>query len=191
MTNDGRGLVRALVTEGLRREARRGAGGGGDDAHHEIQLVPLLDIVTNVTLFLLATIATVFTSTIPVPAPSRDPGHPGAPVEETLTVSIAETGYVVAAQGSYLQPDCRSFGALTVAVATPGGGQDPAGLTRCLRAMRDAPGNAARFPTAHPLQLAGAGGVSYGDVVAVLDAVRETRPGARDLFPNVRLGVLR
>ncbi len=186
MATEGRGLVRAMVAVALRRESRRGA--GGDDAQHEIQMVPLLDIVTNVTLFLLATIATVFTSTIPVPAPTHDE-TPG--VEDTLTVSMADTGYVIVAQGGYLQRDCRSFGALAVAVPTPGGAQDPAALTRCLRTMRDAPGNAARFPASHPLQLAGAGGASYGDVVAVLDAVRETQPGARDLFPNVRLGVLR
>ena len=174
----------ARIVAKAKRSVRRGH---DQDARHEIEMVPLLDIVTNIMLFLLATIATTFTATIHVPAPSSRPL--AEPVhEERLTVTIGANGYVVATDVGFLQSDCTRFGPFAMTVPSVGGVTDPSALTRCLRTLHAMPGMAARFPSTRPVQLAGAGNVEYTDVIAALDAIRGNH---QDLFPNVRLGVER
>src|SRR5262245_51862513 len=80
------------------------------DEGGELNIIPFLDIVVNVLMFLLATITTTFTATIAVPAPraNNGPSAPGSSEEVNITVKIVRDGYIVGAPGGFLQPGCTS-----------------------------------------------------------------------------------
>lgn len=155
----------------------------------ELNVIPFLDIVMNVLMFVLATSATVFTSTITPTVPgccgsSRAPDVP--------TLHVTPGGYVVGSRAGFVAADCRSMttgGAVTVPLRD--GRHDAASLGRCLAALHADPASPAAFRAQRALQVSAVGSVPYQELVRALDAARETRPGAGDLFPEVTLGLLR
>jgi hypothetical protein len=151
----------------------------------ELNIVPFLDIVMNVTMFLLASITTVFTATTPVEAPTPGPSTTAT----NLTVKIVPEGYIVASGDGYLQPGCTTIGAATVAVPLRLAQHDGQGLTDCLvhaRARREWSALASQ----RNIQIATNGNIPYHVLVRTLDATRETRPGAHDLFTSPTLGIM-
>lgn len=186
---------------------------GPDDGGGELNIIPFLDIIMNVLMFILASIATVFTATIPVPAPTSGPRsntQPDTRQRLNITVKVQPTGFVVGAGGGFLVPGCRSIGAATLTVpnrASPdadGAMQDFAGLTQCMQAIRTQ--WATEVEDDHSINVSPNGDVPYGVLVKTIDAVRESRVGACRLpennqqgvytnpdclFPEVTLGILR
>lgn len=182
----------------------------GDDGG-ELNIIPFLDIITNVLMFLLATIATVFTASIPVPQPSSNTGHQSDDTHRlNITVKIQETGFIVGAGGGFLQAGCSTIGAATVTVPNRGSADvdgythDFEGLTHCMENIRR------QFATEihgdHSINISPNGTIPYGVLVHAIDAVREGRPGACVLpednhpenysdpacfFPGATLGILR
>jgi biopolymer transport protein ExbD len=169
----------------VRRTARR-AEPKADEG--ELNIIPFLDIVMNVVMFLLASLATVFTASIPVPVDHPGPTHGPPPPE--FTVQIVPQGYIVANSEGYLQPGCARSGGATISVPTRVGTFDTAALTSCLLAARLQPQWQSIGGASHEIQVAGAGGVPYRVIVQTLDALRESRPGAGDMFTTPHLGVL-
>lgn len=162
------------------------ADGGG-----EINIVPFLDIVTNLLMFILASITTVFTATIAMPAPSAGPPTPGGSSNEiNITLKVVHEGYIVGAPGGFLQPDCRTVGQAALTVPLQRGTHDYAGLTRCMETIRNNPEWADQLRENHKLQIAGNQDVPYSTLVSTIDAVRETRQGAKDMFTEPTLGIL-
>jgi hypothetical protein len=185
---------------------------GPDEGGGELNIIPFLDIIMNVLMFLLATIATVFTASIPVPAPSSS-NRPGSSTQQerlNITVKIMPTGYIVGAGGGFLLPGCTTIGAATVTVPNRSGADaegythDFAGLTQCMQAIRRH--WAQEVANDHSINVATNSEVPYGVLVRTIDAVREARPNACRLnddmrsgdfsnpdclFPEVTLGVLR
>ncbi len=178
----------------------------------ELNIVPFLDIIVNVLMFLLATIATIFTATIPVPAPTSGPGPGPRPDRERLniTVKITPTGYIVGAGGGFLLPGCSTVGQASLTVPNrPSADVDGythnfQALTQCMQALRR------QFSTEigddHSINISPNTEVPYGVLVNTIDAVRESRVGACRLpeenvaanysspecmFPEVTLGILR
>jgi len=98
---------------------------GPDDGGGELNIIPFLDIIMNVLMFILASIATVFTATIPVPAPSSGPrpnSQPDTHQRLNITVKVAPNGFIVGAGGGFLMPGCRTVGQASLTVpnrATP------------------------------------------------------------------------
>lgn len=158
----------------------------------ELNIVPFLDIITNILMFILATITTVFTATLPVPAPrsSNGPGTSAQSDEITITVKITREGYIVGAPGGFLQPGCRSVSAAALTVPLQGGQPDTVGLNQCMQTIRNNPEWAAQLRERHNVNIAVNGEVPYSVLVATLDAVRETRAGAHDMFYEPTLGLL-
>jgi hypothetical protein len=105
-------------------------------------------------------------------------------------VKIVPEGYIVATSEGYLQTGCARVGPAAVAVPTRLGEYDTAALTSCLLAAHMQPRWQALGGTEHEIQVASTGNVPYRVVVQTLDAVRESRPGARDLFTHPSLGIL-
>jgi biopolymer transport protein ExbD len=161
---------RLQIARAVRANERRAAG----ERTGELNVIPFLDIVMNVLMFVLATTATVFTASIEPTVP----GCCGRAAVQMATVHVTPTGYVVA----------TAAGTLAVPMRT--GRYDAEALSRSLANLRAAATNPAEREQ-RAVQVSAVGAVPYGELVRAIDASRETRPGAHDLFPEVTLGVVR
>lgn len=173
----------------IQRAVRANKQRAARDEGEELNVIPFLDIVMNVLMFVLATSSTVFTATI---TPTTDGCCVRGVTRDVPTLLVAPGGYVVAARHGVVAPGCRTLssrGGVTVPLVD--GRHDPAGLTRCLTTLREAAGPASPFRVQRSMQVSSGERVPYGELVRALDAARETRPGARDLYPEVSLGIVR
>jgi biopolymer transport protein ExbD len=150
----------------------------------EINIVPFLDIVTNVLMFVLATITVTITATI-----DTSPAHRGVRTEANtlgLTVLVVPDGFSVKARGGNLAPGCTDTGA-GLAVPKHEGEYDFAALTSCASRVK---GSNPAFAEQHDATISANPGVPYQTIVAALDALRNDEQG-KELFPDVSLGVAR
>ncbi len=185
------GKLSAAQLAVIKRKAKPKEMDPADEAG-ELNIVPFLDIITNILMFILATITTVFTATISVPAPRASTGSNSVPDadEINLTVKITRDGYIVGAPGGFLQPGCTTVGAAAITVPMLRGEYDGEGLTRCMEAARNKPEWREQLATRRNIQVAVNGDVPYHVLVLTLDHLRETRAGARDMFTEPALGIL-
>lgn len=138
----------------------------------ELNIVPYLDILVNLIMFLLVTQATLMSlSLINVTAPSYVPPGPSPspqPVPRMkLTVGIAESGFFIAGTGGVL-PEIPRLG---------DGAFDYAALRRTMRTIKSA------FPDLDALYLSADENIPYEVIVRTLDATREDELGR--LFGSV------
>jgi biopolymer transport protein ExbD len=161
------------------------------DEAGELNIVPFLDIITNILMFILATITTVFTATIAVPAPrAGSSGGPANSDDINLTVKITREGYIVGAPGGFLLPGCTTVGSASVTVPLVHGEYDGDGLSRCMESARNKPEWHEQLADKRTIQVAGNGDVPYHVLVLTLDHLRESRPRANDMFTEPSLGIL-
>jgi len=154
-----------------------------DEEGGELNIVPFLDIIMNILIFVLATVAVTFTTTIETTPPSASSGKSPSEPKETLnmTVLIVGDGFSVKAAGGNVAPGCQGHGA-GLAVPKKGSSYDLAGLTRCaekLKGMKDA------FADETQVFLSGNNDTEYGLIIQVMDALRTGTDGRTPLFPNV------
>ena len=161
----------------------------------ELNIVPYLDILVNLIMFLLVTQATLVSlGLIDVTAPSYASIGPG-PTNPTddgknlrLTIGIAESGFFIAAKGGVLpgeegQPQEEELTPDGVArreptvPKRPDGSYDYPALTVKLRSIKTA------FPKAESIFVAADENIPYEILVRTLDASREDARGP--LFPAV------
>jgi biopolymer transport protein ExbD len=144
----------------------------------ELNLVPYMDIVTNIIIFLLASVVNqVSLTNINASLPSISAGG-GASADDTppekpplnLTVSVGASGFTVAASG----------GVLPIINKLPNGQYDYKTLTTKLREIKSSPDNAEETKATFNADAQ----VSYDIVVATLDAMRTTEEG-KVLFPDI------
>ncbi len=180
-----------------RRKLSEHAGGGDEDG--ELNIVPYLDILINLIMFLLVGQATLVSlGMINVNAPSYSPPGGAGVTDPTnakpqlrLTIGVAKDGYYIAAKGGVLpgtQPETPGeTTAEGVAKRKPtiprkaDGSYDYRALARRLRAIKDAIKET--FPNANSVYVAADDTIKYEVIVKTLDASREDGKGK--LFPNV------
>lgn len=164
----------ANVRRLLRRAIRKSE---GEASSGELNIVPFLDIVTNLMLFLLATTAFVASvSEVRADLPGYGPGHPGV---LDLSVTLTERGAIMATSGGRIGPDCTpTTGTAPTAVRTTDG-YDYRALGRCASALH------AAHPQETSVILSADPGVPYGQLVGAMDALRSQ--GDTPLFPDLRL----
>lgn len=169
----GRMKLRRLVHE---RELAHEESGG------ELNVVPFLDIIVNVLIFVLATIAVTFTASLDVKAPSLPGfGHKSEGLRPTLMV--VNEGFAIKTASGNVSSGCEAVGA-GVAVPKRGGDYDYVALGACMQRLKQEAGlETQAFVTANPT-------VEYQVIIAVLDAVRAT-PAGEPLFPDVSFQVPR
>lgn len=156
----------------------------GVEEGKEINVVPFLDIITNVLMFVLATIAVTFTASIDV-----NLGRPSvrAPSSTSLALSVLVVGdgFSMKARGGNVATGCEAAGA-GLAIPKRDGHYDFGALRDCAAKLKSsAPDLAAERQvtvTANP-------DVPYQTVIATFDALRASSDGA-DLFPDVTFGVV-
>lgn len=167
----------------------------GEEQHEEsgeLNLVPYLDIVMNIIMFLLATVtfqATLTSININLPTSTlATPGSAPPKPELNLTVSITDKGYTLATSGAVLY---RGF----VLTATGVQQQSSELPTLPLRDAKHDTGELAkqlaqikeRFPDEERAILTATPQIPYDLVVQTMDAMRQG-PDGKLLFPGVLLG---
>lgn len=163
----------------------------------ELNLVPYLDIVTNVIMFLMmtTTFAAALTN-INVSAPNRAQGGSGDNSQQprnelNLTVSISEKGFTIACSGGVMFEGCKlapngeftdcAPGNKVPTLPSKNGQYDYAGLTKKMREIKSnsAASNETKvIVNANPE-------IVYEILVNTMDAIRNDGP--KLLFPDVLL----
>lgn len=166
------------------------------EAAGELNIVPFLDIVTNIITFLLATTAAVLTTMqleAHLPTLSRGRGR-GTDTGSSLnlSVTISEEGIIVAGSGGKLAPGCTNMqsGRVITVPLLPNPAIDanndslpdvydwPA-LTRCLGVVHT------NFSEERQAILTADPNVEYRHLVRAMDAIRTD--GTVELFPDIML----
>src|ERR1700759_3425958 len=104
-----------------------------DEEGGELNIVPFLDIIMNILIFVLATVAVTFTATIDTTPPaSKGSGVRSEVPSEALnlTIFIVNDGYSVKASGGNIAPCCQGIGPGN-AIPLKNGKYDPDSLTAC------------------------------------------------------------
>ncbi len=175
----------------------------GEELHEEsgeLNLVPYLDIIMNIIMFLLATVtfsATLTSINVNLPtALTATPSQVDAPPkpELNLTVSVTEKGFTIATSGAVLFRGFR-LDAGADAASPPSvvqttselptlplvsGQPDLTGLSRALGQIKE------RYPTEERAILTASPQVPYELLVHTMDAMRSA--DGKLLFPSVLLG---
>jgi biopolymer transport protein ExbD len=151
-----------------------------EESNGELNLVPYLDIATNVVMFLLATVtfsAPLAQITINTPKIGGGSGGPESKEALRLAVAVSPKGFIVTGEDPILEPQAggKRF------PMDAAGEYDWAGLANLL----------ARVKAAHPKEesilVALDPYLPYDLLVRTFDVVRMQE--GKDLFPNATLGV--
>jgi biopolymer transport protein TolR len=147
-----------------------------EEENVELNLVPYLDIVTNIIIFLLASVAyNVSFGNVNVTLPTLA-GAGGGVAEEpqkpplNLTVTAGGSGFIIGASGGMLAPIPK----------LPEGGYDYKALTQKLMEIKAVPDNAEETKATFNADAH----IPYQVVIETLDSMREDTSG-RLLFPDV------
>lgn len=165
----------------LRRATRR-ADADPSEQGSELNIVPLLDVVVNIMLFLLATTSATLAVTEVSAELDSTCAHCQGPDRRglNLSVTITENGAVVAGEGARLAPGCEeTTTARGVTIPRTGAGQNFDALRDCLGRVH------ARFPEEDSVILSADPLVPYDAIVHAMDAARG--PDGDPWFPRVRL----
>lgn len=156
----------------------------------ELNIVPYLDILMNLIIFMLLSMAGLATfGMLNVNAPSYGGPSAGGPSENekpalTLTVAIGKKGFYIAATGGVLPGESDGSGAPGEgAPAIPrkaDGSYDYDALTAKMMEIK------ANFPQESKVIVAAEADTDYDSLVQTLDATRETKD-RKLLFPDVTL----
>ena len=154
----------------------------------ELNIVPFLDIVVNLIMFLLATseaVLAIIQIEAQLPQLSAGAGRAGDKKEPglNLNVTLTESGIIVTGSGGKLAPGCQDVASgRVITVAKKGDGKyDWAGLTECVAKIK----NVAQFADEHEVIIGADPMIQYEHVVAAMDALRGD--GKNELFPDVLL----
>ena len=161
-----------------------------DEEGGELNIIPFLDIIVNVLIFVLATVAVTFTASIDTTPPaSRGGGGVRKEIESTalnLTVIIVNDGFSLKASGGNVATGCTGPGT-GVAIPKKGNEYDYASLTQCVAKLK---GSNPDFADETQIFIGANPGTSYQTVISVIDAVRST-PQGDVLFDDVNFKVPR
>jgi biopolymer transport protein TolR len=161
------------------------ANGAAVDEERELNVVPYLDIIVNILIFVLATLALTFTATIDTTPPaifSRGVGANGL----GLTVLVVNEGFALKTSAGNVASGCEGAGA-GIAIPKRAGDYDFSALTECVERLKRA---SPAFEKESQVSVAANPDTSYQTVIRVVDALRST-PRGEQLFPDVSFKVPR
>lgn len=159
-----------------------------DEEGGELNIVPFLDIVVNILIFVLATVAVTFTSTIESTPPSMGgTGVRSAVQQEALNLSvlIVRDGFGLKAAGGNVSPGCTGVGP-GLSIPRQGNRYDYAALTACAAKLKAS--NPA-YADEEQVAISASPDIEYQLVVQTMDALRTQADGHTPLFENVNFQV--
>lgn len=151
----------------------------------ELNIVPFLDIVMNLIMFLLATTEAVLLisqieSDLPKIAHGRSKGDIATPLN--LNVTVVDGGVIVSGSGGKLARGCTGIDSgRDITVPKKGKDYDWSGLTECASRVKQ------QYHDERSVTVSADPQVEYEYVVAAMDAVRNR--GKDPLFPDVMISV--
>jgi len=149
----------------------------------ELNIIPFLDVVVNLIMFLLATSeAGLAIVQIEAQLPQLGGGGGGKPKEPglNLNVTLTEGGVIVTGSGGKLAPGCTDVSTGRVmTVPKKGADYDWAALTACAVKIK------AGYPTEKDVIVGADPTIHYEYIVAAMDALRSK--DQKELFPKVLL----
>jgi biopolymer transport protein ExbD len=166
-----------------------------DDEAGELNIVPFLDMVINILMFVLATVAVTFTATIETAPPSSGGGKVRVVRSDdalNLTIIVTNDGIALKTAGGNISTGCQGVGP---GMTFPSKGKGPDGeplldseaITDCVRRLKDA---SPSFKDETQIRITASNNISYRKVIECIDAVRKDKDG-NELFPDVLFGVPR
>jgi biopolymer transport protein ExbD len=186
MTTTAPTLLSPAQRSQIRRLSQPKESAPGEEAG-ELNVVPYLDIITNIMMFVLASISVTFASTIETRAAALNPLHHEEPGLRALhlTALITRSGIGLGTASGGIAPGCEGVGA-GLTLPAKQGEIDVGGLQACARRIKDAHPD---FAAEEQVTVTASPDVPYQTLVAVMDALRSDERG--QLFPAVHLGVAR
>ncbi len=160
----------------------------------ELNIIPYLDIIVNILVFVLVSVSVTFMSTIDTVPPSVGGGKVRDSVSSkklNLSVFITTKGISFKTSGGSIATGCDNVGGgITVPMReSPPAGTSPYDLpavTACARKLKSA---RPEFEEETQVTITASPGIEYQYVIEVLDAVRIDEKG--ELFPEAFFGVVR
>jgi biopolymer transport protein ExbD len=161
-----------------------------DEEGGELNIVPFLDIITNVMMFVLATITVTFTTMIDSQPPRsggpsvRPPGKPTL----SLNIIVIDKGFIVSAFGSRIGEGCQGPGSgIAIGMKSIDGqtDYDYAGLAACAKRLKNQVPEAADETNA---TITANANIPYQSIIGTCDAIRKADDG-QVLFPDITFGV--
>ncbi len=149
----------------------------------ELNIIPYLDVVVNLIMFLLMVIssAAFFTQVnASLPTLGRGAGSTGPAVPQlNLNVTLAQRGIIVAGASGKLAPGCddTQTGNEAITVVKTATGYNWAELTACIVKVK------AQFPDETKVTVSADPLVPFQDLLSAMDAVRNN--GTDELFTDV------
>jgi biopolymer transport protein TolR len=155
----------------------------------ELNIIPFLDIVVNLIMFLLATSEYVLLisqihSDLPQIARGRARTQEEVTTPLNLNVTVTENGVLVSGSGGKLAPGCTSIdpaGSRSITVALKGKSYDWPALGECAAKIKG------QFTGEDTVTVSADPQIQYEHLVAAMDAVRG-KTGS-ELFPKVLVSV--
>jgi biopolymer transport protein TolR len=148
----------------------------------ELNIVPFLDIVVNLIMFLLATSESVLAIT-QIEAQLPQLGRGGGATKDpglNLSVTLTDNGVIVTGSGGKLAPGCETvMSGRAITVPKTPAGYDWAALTDCVTKVKE------KFASEEDVMIGADPLIQYEHVVAAMDAVRSN--GKQTLFPKILL----
>ena len=158
-----------------------------DEEGGELNIVPFLDIVTNVLMFVLATVSVTFTATIDTfPPRAGGAGRPPTTPTLGLTILVVPDGFSLKARGGNVAPGCNDTGP-GIAIPKTSADYDYDALKACAVKLK---GASVDFKDETRVTISGNPPIPYQVIIGVMDAVRKNNEG-EDLFPEVAFGIAR
>jgi biopolymer transport protein TolR len=165
-----------------------------DEEGGELNIVPFLDIIVNVLIFVLATVAVTFTATIDTTPPAQSTGGVRDEVKSealNLTVFIVNEGFSIKASGGSVAPGCEGTGE-GITIPKKGTQYDFSGLNACAKRLKDSSDS---FKDESQVFIAANWDTSYQTIISVIDALRAAPlgcspgPSCGNLFQDVNFRV--
>ena len=151
----------------------------------ELNIIPFLDVVVNLIMFLLATSEAVLAIVqIEAQLPQLGGGGGGKPKEPglNLNVTLTDGGVIVTGSGGKLAPGCTDVSTGRVmTVPKKGTDYDWKALTECVAKIK------AQFDDEETVTISADPQIQYEYLVAAMDSVRSK--GEKELFPKVLVSV--
>ncbi|MGD8860295.1 MAG: biopolymer transporter ExbD [Myxococcales bacterium] len=153
----------------------------------ELNIVPFLDIVVNLIMFLLATTEAVLLISqieldMPKIAKGRSKSKEQVETPLNLNVTVTDSGVIVSGSGGKLAPGCEGVAkGPGITVPRKGKSYDWPGLTQCVSKVKE------KFSDEDTVTIGADPQIHYEHVVAAMDSVRNE--GDEELFPRVVVSV--